>query len=124
SSPKASNRPFIVKTKGQKITVLGTAFNLTAYPDEFETRTTLVRGALKVSNTGSAKITEKQSAILKPGEETVLDDAGTLITRQADITAATAWKKGNFYFKNTSFDLLMRQIARWYDVEVRYEGAI
>lgn len=122
-NPKAGNRPFIVKTQGQEITVLGTVFNLTAYPDENETRTTLIEGSLKVSKAGSTGL-KNQSSVLKAGEETVLDDTGVLITRSADITYALAWRNGNFYFKNTSFEALMRQIARWYDIDVQYEGAV
>lgn len=111
--------PLTVKSQGQELTVLGTEFNITAYPDDKEIRTTLVTGSVRVSAQVSGN---KQSLVLKPGEETVRLNTG-LQKQTADIAAATAWKDGVFYFNDTPFDEMMKQLSRWYDMDIRYASA-
>ncbi len=111
-----SKKPFIVKTRGQEVMVLGTEFNITAYPDEKEMKTTLVAGSIRVSAHVSGR---DQSLVLKPGEETVRLDAG-LQKQAADIAAAAAWKDGVFYFNDTPFDEMVKQLSRWYDIDIIY----
>lgn len=108
--------PFIVKSHGQEITVLGTSFNIAAYADENETKTTVVEGKVQVSQ-GTERI------LLIPGEQSVLNN-GFLTTQKADVEAIIAWKSGKFYFKNTPFREMIMQVARWYDIDVAYESTV
>jgi transmembrane sensor len=111
-------QPFIVKSKAQELQVLGTAFNISAYPDEPVTRTTLASGAVQVKNL-STSLADK----LQPGLQSEVNRERTII-RQADVFSATAWKSGLFSFRNASVEELMKQLRRWYGVEVEFEGAI
>lgn len=110
------SHPFIVKTAQQEILVLGTEFNINSYADEPGTTTTLKSGSVKVSG-----ITEQY--ILKPGEQSVLQN-GRLTTGQANMAETLAWREGYFNFNNENIQSIMRKIARWYDVEITFEGKI
>lgn len=111
-----SKRPFKVLCGGQEINVLGTAFNVLAYPEEKEVKTTLVNGSLNVS--------ARQSSVrLKPGEESVWAD-NRLYTQIADIERATGWKNGLFRFSNTELKTAMMELSRWYNIEIEYRGAV
>ena len=106
--------PLTIITPGQVITDIGTQFNIAAYPDESETRTTLVEGAVKVSAAG-------KEITLSPGKQTVLSRKDlTMLT--ADINQVTAWKAGLFRFNGEHIEDIMRQLSRWYDIEVNYDG--
>lgn len=120
---RSRNQPFVVKSAHQSTTVLGTTFNIMAYADESEVTTTLVSGAVRVDYIGEVAHT-MTSAVLAPGEATVLVPDGALRKQRVDVAAATAWKDGKFYFRKTPFAQMMRQLARWYDIEVAYRGAI
>ncbi|PWG81938.1 FecR family protein [Pararcticibacter amylolyticus] len=111
-SGKKGNVPFFVETEGQLIQVLGTHFNVNAYGNEGAIRTTLVEGSVKVS------ARDGQSALLKPGEQSLL--AGKLDVQQADIQQQLAWVSGDFVFRGETLEGVMRQVARWYDVEIDY----
>lgn len=110
---KDKHHPFIVKTAKQEVKVLGTHFNVNAYPDEGMIRTTLVEGLVELDN----------SIRLQPGEQAVLSNGHTQV-RQVDTDEAIAWKNGYFMFANEDIYSVMRKISRWYDVEVIYEGKI
>jgi ferric-dicitrate binding protein FerR (iron transport regulator) len=110
------HKPFRVISNGQTVEVLGTHFNLNAYPDEKATRTTLLEGSVKV-------LAGEKSSKIKPGEQVQLKD-GNLAVSQADLDEAIAWKKGFFYFKDDDIQTVMRQLSRWYGVTVKYEGQI
>ncbi|MGQ7855784.1 FecR family protein [Pedobacter sp. WC2501] len=109
--------PFIVKTWGQEVTVLGTHFNINAYPDELNVVTTPEEGRVKVSSGGT-------DLTINPGERTVLVSEGDMEVQQADLESALAWKNGKIYFKDADIRSILRQVARWYDIDVRYEGNI
>jgi ferric-dicitrate binding protein FerR (iron transport regulator) len=109
-------RPFIVQSDKTTIQVLGTAFNIMAYTDEPSQQTALVSGSIKVRYQG-------QQTLVTPGNMAVVKD-GTLSVAAADIEQVTAWKNGLLALNATSLKGLMRQVARWYDVEVRYEGDV
>jgi hypothetical protein len=118
---KDKSRPFVVSVPrtvnvpDQKITVLGTHFNISAYPDERAYTTTLLEGSVKVSSS------EKNiSEVLVPGQQAVL--AKTLKIGPADTDGALAWKNGVFYFANQPIDRVMRELERWYNIEVQYQG--
>ena len=110
------SKAFIVKAGGQEIRVLGTQFNVNTYTDEPTAKTTLLEGSVEVKS-GS------QSVIIKPGEQARESNPGDLtIVREVDLIETMAWKDGVFRFKEATIEPLMRQIARWYDVDVGYEG--
>ena len=112
--------PFHVKTKTQDIEVLGTHFNVNDYNDEASTKTTLLEGSVKVMSA----IGNRQSAILKPGEQAELSGANSQLTthHSPNIDQVMSWKNGQFYFSNTDIETIMRQMARWYDVQVEYKA--
>lgn len=107
--------PFIVTTDQQKVEVLGTHFDINAYPDEPHTRTTLLEGSIRVSSLKTG-----HEVTLSPGEASILKPAG-LSVQKADMERNTDWKNGVFIFKNERLEEIMRKLARWYDVEVVYE---
>ncbi len=105
---KNKEKPFIVKTSSDEITVLGTSFNINAYADEQSIKTSLLLGTVKIGN-----------SFLKPGEGY---QDGKIV--QTNVQQDIAWKNGKFNFKNLSLEQVMRQIARWYDVEPVYSNGI
>ncbi|MBB6111960.1 FecR family protein [Mucilaginibacter lappiensis] len=116
---KDPNKPFYVKTTTQTVAVLGTHFNINSYPDEVATKTTLLEGSIRVtSNTNGATVK------LKPGEQAVNTVNAIDVKENADIDEAVAWKNGKFLFRNTDLHTIMRQLSRWYDVDVEYQGNV
>ncbi|WP_295120105.1 FecR family protein [uncultured Chitinophaga sp.] len=113
---KDQQHPFKVNTPKQQVTVLGTHFNINAYPNEPATRTTLLEGSVKVS-AGNADV------IIKPGQQSMLRN-GSMGVQEADPDQATAWKDDKFVFDGDNIQYIMRMVERWYNVEVVYEGAI
>ncbi|SDL79861.1 FecR family protein [Pedobacter antarcticus] len=115
---KRVSLPFTVCAKGLQIRVLGTHFNLSAYPEEPISSTTLLEG--------SVIIVPKAGTTLKrllPGEQAVVDEAsGSVIVTKADTEGATAWKDGYFSFDNESLETILRKLERWYDVTVCYDN--
>src|SRR5262249_19049928 len=111
------NMPFKVQTGDTKVEVLGTQFNVMAYEDEDRISTTLLQGSIRVSGqTG-------EGLRLKPGQQaTTHNGSGTITTQEVDTESIVAWKNGNFQFDGNDIQNLMRQIERWYDVDVHYEG--
>lgn len=121
---KDASKPFHVKTRTQDIEVLGTHFNVNAYNDEESTMTTLLEGKVKVVNGQSSMVNgQKQTTvILKPGEQAALTgNSPFTIDHSPDLDKVMAWKNGWFEFDNTDIKVMMRQISRWYDVDIRYE---
>jgi ferric-dicitrate binding protein FerR (iron transport regulator) len=114
---KNEKMPFYVKSGIQEIEVLGTHFNINAYTDENAISTTLLEGSIRVNYTGHT------SVILRPGQQTQLTDHIKVID-DADMDQAIAWKNGVFAFNQADIPTVMRQLSRWYDVEVEYAGAI
>jgi len=119
------NKPFIVhvtdnKGAGIDVRVLGTHFNINAYDDEAVIKTTLLEGSVKVVKRGTGK---EQSAILKPGQQAQTDSGVTKVVRDVNVDAETAWKNGRFNFVKADITVVMRQLAKWYNIEVGYEGA-
>ena len=116
---KDAAHPFRVKVQdGATVDVLGTSFNIMAYSDEPAEQTTLIDGSIRVTR-------DRQSALLKPAEQSALDAAGKLrITPDVDVQQVIAWKNGYFNFDHASLQTTMRQLARWYDIDVVYQGQI
>lgn len=112
-----AKQPFKVKVNNNtQIEVLGTSFNLKAYRDDSIINTTLLEGAVRVS-------TPNQLQMLKPGQQTqVKPDGKITLVKNADIDKAMAWKNGIFNFENAPLEEVMRQLERWYDIDVKYVG--
>jgi transmembrane sensor len=113
-------QPFMVKSRGQEIKVLGTAFNIKSYEDESTIKTTLVKGKIQISQSKSGTmktLTAGQQAISPP-------DGQLLINQDADMDEALAWKTNVFQFNNADLKSIMQQLGRWYDVEVVYRGSV
>lgn len=115
-------RPFKVIYENSKglnteIEVLGTHFNVNAYNDEAQMRTTLLEGSVQILNKGSFKI-------LSPGEQAVITPNDFKIKKNVNTDKELAWKNGDFIFDNIDLYTLMRQISRWYDIEVEFDGKV
>ncbi len=110
--------PFRVKTGRAEIEVLGTHFNVMAYDDENEMKTTLLEGAIKIKSKSATNI-------MQPGQQAITQANGQQkVAEDPDADDAVAWKNGIFQFRDASIEDIMRQVARWYDVRVSYEGKI
>jgi len=113
--------PFTVVTGNQEVTVLGTDFNISAYADDGLISTTLLSGAVKVSSLVNHVPTV--SVLLKPGQKAVKKGDGRHIAvSNADLYEDMAWKKGYFIFNNENIKVIMKKLARWYDIDVVYQG--
>lgn len=113
------NIPFRVYTGDQMVEVLGTHFNIQGYQDEQFIRTTLIEGAIRVSR---IKAGAGESLTLKSGQQCVLNSTGRItLVKEARVEEAIAWREGLFRFSRTPISEVMSQLARWYDVEVRYD---
>jgi transmembrane sensor len=115
--------PFRVAVKGftqsaTEIEVLGTQFNVNAYSDEPTLKTTLLDGAVRL-------VTPSASATLRPAQQAILAAGGEMRTFPvADPDQVTAWKDGAFEFDHADIATVMRQISRWYDVDIIYQGPV
>ncbi|WP_442591442.1 FecR family protein [Pedobacter sp. AW31-3R] len=115
---KDKKYPFIVKSGNQEVKVLGTHFNINCYPDEDIMKTTLVEGSVEIRPLSGTFSSKK----LVPGQQAELSKGGIEISI-VDTESALAWKDGDFIF-NDDITTIMRQISRWYDVEVVYQGKV
>lgn len=115
-------RPFIVQVgNNRQIRVLGTQFNVNAYSDEEEITTTLLEGSVEILPGGNAGLAVR----LKPGEQAAFSETGQISVRHGVNTdEIVAWKNGMFQFEKADIQSVMRQISRWYNVEVVYEGPL
>lgn len=119
---KNAERPFRVFANGVEVQVLGTHFNVNAYGDEAMVQTTLLEGSVKI-------IKENNIQVLKPGQQAQIHSSSSengeiKVLKDVNLDAVMAWKNGYFFFDQTSLAMVMRQIARWYDVEIVYDGNV
>ncbi len=115
-------KPFKVSAGKSAIEVLGTHFNVNAYDDEALVRTSLLEGAVKVFAAGES---EQQVKILRPGQQASMTKSGRInVVNNIDTEEVMAWKNGLFVFKSTDLRSIMRQVARWYDVDIEYKGNV
>jgi transmembrane sensor len=108
--PVAGWEPMVVE-------VLGTHFNIMSYADEPVAKTTLLEGSVRVRKGG-------KGMLIRPGEQTRLNGDGSLVVVKADVEEAVAWKNGLFKFEEADIDQVMRQLSRWYDLEVVYTNGL
>jgi len=119
---KNAKHPFkvtvhVANKEPETVEVLGTHFNINAYEDESNLRTTLFEGSVQVHHsTGITRI--------KPGQQLQSGTGMATVVNNADLEEVTAWREGAFYFEDADIKHVMRQIARWYDIEVEYKGNI
>jgi ferric-dicitrate binding protein FerR (iron transport regulator) len=129
-----ANHPFIVSTGGMDVEVLGTHFNINSYADEPAIKTTLLEGKVRIHSAAN-----NAETILKPGEQALIRQgqadnpsktSGRIlsdmlrVTKDVDVDAEVAWRFGYFNFNNVDLKTMMRQLERWYDVDVEYEGQV
>ncbi|QRR01280.1 FecR family protein [Dyadobacter sandarakinus] len=114
---KDKSKPFRVSFNQSEVLVLGTTFNIMAYPEEGISKTTLVEGSVSIRHVG-------RKAQLKPGQQAAVLSSGQIKTRYTPVEEALAWKNGEFYFQDAGVEEVMRQLSRWYDVQISYEGKI
>jgi transmembrane sensor len=116
---KSVKQPFKVVVDNMEVEVLGTRFNINAYADEEVIKTTLLEGKVKI-------VSDNMSSVLAPGQEAQLKRQTKLlqVMDNADVEQAVAWKNGFFQFSDDDLRTVMRQLARWYDVEVVYQGGV
>jgi ferric-dicitrate binding protein FerR (iron transport regulator) len=118
--------PFHVKfnaPSGEELEVLGTSFNINAYADDGNIRATLLEGMVKVSGSDAANV------LLRPGQQARMAAAAAAdhpqaikVINNADIEQVMAWKNGLFNFNHAEIKTVLQQLARWYDIDIRYEG--
>lgn len=114
---KDAARPFHVKAGETEVEVLGTHFNVNAYADEPGIAATLLEGSVRV-------VAGKTSGLLKPGQQARVQQQRIQVMNGVNLEQVVAWKNGYFQFDRTDIQTVMRQLSRWYDVEVVYEGPV
>ncbi|XCF07435.1 FecR domain-containing protein [Tamlana crocina] len=115
---KDKSKPFFVKFKNQTIEVLGTHFNVQAYNNESFTKTTLIEGSIALSY-------KDKKNIIRPGQQAkVNEETSSIVVGSVDTATAVAWKNGRFKFDNADLKMVMKQLERWYDIQVEYRGDI
>ncbi len=100
-----------------EVEVLGTSFNIMSYGDEAAAQITLLEGRVKINS-------PSKTTLLQPGQQAHLQEGNPEVSNNVDVEEVVAWKNGYFQFNSASLEQLMRQISRWYDVEISYQGKI
>lgn len=113
--------PFRVQAGAQIVDVLGTQFNISAYTDDHKTLTTLIEGSVNVFLHDMIDENEIKYHVLKPGQQSVLQGEDLKIST-VDVRQFTAWKDGKFVFEQEPLENILKMLARWYDVEIIYQG--
>lgn len=116
---KNNEMPFVVKKANDdaEVRVLGTHFNVNAYDDESSLKVTLLEGSVDVSKGGS-------HSLLKPGQQALVANQSIKVLNEVDLEEVMAWKNGRFYFDGADIKTVMRQVEKWYNVEVKFEDDI
>ena len=116
--------PFVVDVDGKAtVEVLGTHFNINAYTDEQSINTTLLEGSVKVESA----VGSRQSAMLKPGHQAQINQRNPdniYVISDTDVEMVMAWRNGSFRFNRAHLDEVLRQLSRWYDVDVIYQQGV
>ncbi|QNR85259.1 DUF4974 domain-containing protein [Pedobacter riviphilus] len=117
---KDKSKPFRVMSGNQMVEVLGTHFNINSYANEGNIKTTLVEGSVKV-HSGAKTNTD---LMLIPGQQAINNGHLMSLNTHPDIEEIISWKEGSFQFNDTSLSSIMRQLSRWYDVDVEFVGQV
>jgi ferric-dicitrate binding protein FerR (iron transport regulator) len=113
---KNPSKPFMVNVNALKVKVLGTHFNINAYSDEDDIKTTLLEGSVRLASGNSHNL-------LKPGEQGIVKGNNIRVI-EVDAERTAAWKNGFFDFNRASIRDIMKQLSRWYNIEVVYNGKV
>jgi ferric-dicitrate binding protein FerR (iron transport regulator) len=114
------NKPFVVQLSDRsRIQVLGTHFNVNAYPDEPTFNTTLLEGSVKINGADNT-----DSIVIRPGEQAQGRANRLVVDKHVNLDNVMAWKNGYFSFDGSNIEAIMRQVSRWYGVKVVYEGDV
>jgi Fe2+-dicitrate sensor, membrane component len=118
-STTKGKKPFVVNVNGMQVHVVGTHFNINAYPDEATITTTLIEGEVNVKAGGTA-------VSLAAGEQTKLERSTSILSKtdNVDVDRAVAWRFGYFQFRKSNLEDILRQLARWYNLKVVYQGKV
>ena len=115
---KNAAMPFRVRVNDMEVQVLGTHFNINAYADEADTRTTLLEGSIRF-------LKESEAHLVKPGQQVVAPHQKPIVINDdVDLDEVMAWKNGMFQFESADLKTILRQAARWYDIDIAYEDEI
>jgi transmembrane sensor len=115
---KDKSKPFLVAANDMLITVTGTHFNVKTYINEPYFATTVLEGGVKVSR-------NTRTVTLSPNEQSLSDTTGSIsINRKVNVNEIMSWRNGLFHFESADLPTILRELARWYDLEVTYEGVI
>jgi ferric-dicitrate binding protein FerR (iron transport regulator) len=115
---KDKSKPFRVTANDMVVTVTGTHFNVNAYNDEPYLTTTVLEGGVKVTRNG-------KTVVVSPNEQSVSDTKGGLsVKRDVNVSEVVAWRDKLFHFESADLPTILRELARWYDVDVAYEGVV
>lgn len=112
---KDSQRPFLVHCKNQTVEVIGTQFNVNGYNDESSIKTTLTEGSIKVK-------VDTMERFIVPGQQFSFSNDGDVSVTNVDVDQVVAWRNGLFHFWKTDIKDIMKQLSRWYDIEVVFDG--
>ncbi len=120
STTTARKIPFIVSSRNQQVEVLGTQFNVSAYPDDIAIKTALIEGSVKVSLAGSIAGSD---ILLKPGQMSMTSaNSSKINVVDIDVNDIKAWKEGYFIFNNENIVDIMQKLSKWYGFKVEYKG--
>lgn len=121
---KMKDMPFYVDINNRvEVRVLGTHFNVNSYAEEQRIKTTLLEGSIQTSILGKGKVAEYM--VLKPGQQAeIIDDKNIMLNDAVNLDQVMAWKNGLFNFENVSLEEVMRQLSRWYDLDVVYAQGV
>ncbi len=112
-----SSKKFLVDANGTLTEVLGTHFNINAYRDKALVKITLLEGRVKVTSSNN------QSAIIRPLQQVEVENSSTIrVIGGINPEEVMAWKNGSFQYKDADIEFIMKDLMRWYDIEVAYEG--
>ncbi len=114
------HRPFKVQINNSEIEVLGTHFNVNAYEDEATVRTTLLEGKIKQTT----KDGTLQKILLQGQQSDIRKNGEISVSSNVDTEEAVAWMQGNFQFRSADLRAVLRQVSRWYDVDIEYKGNV
>lgn len=113
---KDAGRMFVVETEQARVKVLGTSFDVCAYEDDGKVFTTLEEGCVEMEKTDNSELMR-----MSPGEQVCLAEGEKMVKYEVETALFTSWRSGRLVFKNMSLEDLMRNISRWYDVDVKFE---
>jgi ferric-dicitrate binding protein FerR (iron transport regulator) len=113
-----ASKPFLVQRGHTQVAVLGTQFNVNGYEDEKAIKVTLLQGSVEVQRSAGEKLK------ISPGQQAVIPPESAIrLKEEVDLEEVMAWKNGWFYFNRMGLPEIMRQLEKWYDVEVEYQGS-